>query len=299
MPNKVQNKEHYLNIAQNLDNIANLFRQLTNGKVTLTHVAKTLNMKASQLGPAIFNDSLLQSKLKLKEDSLKIIKLSMSPHEQLIADIFGIRIKDIVVTVSKSQENDINDIILKSLTNKQIYIITALYGLNGKDPFTLSQTANNINISKERVRQIKEKAIRILRYRLTIFYNYPHEIDLNPDSYIGHIRILEKKIIHLDKKLSDAELKVIELQNQLQKNMNDDTIPKFQSIDISRLNLSVRAYNSLKRAGINTLLDIALLDEIKIRTIRNLGEKSIIEIKNILKSYGFELGQLKKSINTK
>lgn len=294
MPNKVQNKEHYLKIAQNLDNIANLFRQLTNSEVTLTHVAKTLNMKASQLGPAMFNDASLQSKLKLKEDSLKIIKLSMSPYEKLIADIYGINIKDIIVTVSKSQEDDINNI-LNSLTNRQLTIITALYGLDGKEPSTQSQVGHDINITSERVNQIKQKILRIVRYKLTAFYNYPHEFDLNPESPIGHIRLLEKEIIQLNEKLSYAESIVTKLQNQLQKkiNINNDTISEFQSIDIAQLNLSVRAYNSLTRAGIKTLLDIALLDEMKLRQIRNLGNKSITEIKNALHNYGFELGQNK------
>lgn len=290
MPNEIQNKEHYLNIANNLDNIANLFRQMTQGNVTLTNVAKTLNMGASQLGPAMFKDSRLKSKLKLTDDLLKLIKESMSPHERLISDIYQINIKDIIITISDIQENEINNIILNSLTDKQIIIIAKLYGLNGEKPSTLSQIGDDINITPERVRQIKAKAIRKLRYRLTAFYEYSNENIQDPASYEGQIQILENKITQLNKQLLNAELKVNHLEIQLQKKSNNNDPTK---INIEDLNLSTRSYGCLKRANINTLMHLASLDETQLHKIRNLGEKSINEIKNILKIHGFKLGQYK------
>ena len=56
---------------------------------------------------------------------------------------------------------------------------------------------------------------------------------------------------------------------------------------IEQLNLSARAYNGLKRAGINTLGDISSLSRDQLLEIKNLGNKSVDEICNTVKSFGY------------
>ncbi len=56
---------------------------------------------------------------------------------------------------------------------------------------------------------------------------------------------------------------------------------EFLRIEVAELNLSVRSYNCLKRAGCNTIGDILALtdeDENGLRKIRNLGKRSEEEI---------------------
>ncbi len=52
---------------------------------------------------------------------------------------------------------------LSSLTGRESDIITYYYGLNGEDAMTLEEIGEKFNITRERVRQIKEKATRRLR----------------------------------------------------------------------------------------------------------------------------------------
>lgn len=59
-------------------------------------------------------------------------------------------------------------------------------------------------------------------------------------------------------------------------------------ITIDELELSVRSYNSLKRAGISTVGDLVLKTEDEIMRTRNLGLKSFEEIKNKLNSLGLD-----------
>ena len=56
---------------------------------------------------------------------------------------------------------------------------------------------------------------------------------------------------------------------------------------IEELDLSVRSYNCLKRAGINTVEDLTLRREEEMMKVRNLGRKSLDEVCNKLKSLGF------------
>ncbi|MEN3015313.1 MAG: DNA-directed RNA polymerase subunit alpha [bacterium] len=61
------------------------------------------------------------------------------------------------------------------------------------------------------------------------------------------------------------------------------------SKNIKDLNLSSRTYNSLKRIGISTLADLINYTEDDLITVRNLGGKSIQEIKQKLSELGLSL----------
>ena len=61
---------------------------------------------------------------------------------------------------------------------------------------------------------------------------------------------------------------------------------KAKEILIDELNLATRTINALKKHNIKTLNDLAELDEDRLVSIRNLGEKSIAEIKKLLKKEG-------------
>ncbi len=58
---------------------------------------------------------------------------------------------------------------------------------------------------------------------------------------------------------------------------------------IEELDLSVRSFNCLKRAGINTVKDLINKSEEEMMKVRNLGKKSLEEVKNKLISLGFDL----------
>ncbi|MGI6559284.1 MAG: DNA-directed RNA polymerase subunit alpha [Limnochordia bacterium] len=60
---------------------------------------------------------------------------------------------------------------------------------------------------------------------------------------------------------------------------------------IEELDLSVRSYNCLKRAGINTVEELTKRTEQDIMKVRNLGKKSLQEIKEKLEALGLSLRQ--------
>ncbi len=68
----------------------------------------------------------------------------------------------------------------------------------------------------------------------------------------------------------------------------DDVEEKVLKLTIEELDLSVRSYNCLKRAGINTVEQLTLNSEQDMLKVRNLGKKSLDEVKKKLSEY--ELG---------
>lgn len=63
----------------------------------------------------------------------------------------------------------------------------------------------------------------------------------------------------------------------------------YAAMGIEELDLSVRSYNCLKRAGINTVKELSEMTEIKLTRVRNLGNNCVIEIKEKLAKLGLTL----------
>ncbi len=64
---------------------------------------------------------------------------------------------------------------------------------------------------------------------------------------------------------------------------------KVLEMSIEELDLSVRSYNCLKRAGINTVEDLANKTEEEMMKVRNLGRKSLEEVLNKMTDLGLAL----------
>jgi DNA-directed RNA polymerase subunit alpha len=68
-----------------------------------------------------------------------------------------------------------------------------------------------------------------------------------------------------------------------------ETPPNEWDIPVETLNLSVRSFNCLKRAGISKVSELLDLTEDEIMKMRNFGKKSLDEIKQVLSERGLSL----------
>ena len=69
----------------------------------------------------------------------------------------------------------------------------------------------------------------------------------------------------------------------------DDKKEKVLEMTIEELDLSVRAYNCLKRAGINTISELVPRNQEDMMKVRNLGRKSLEEVEQKLEALGLSL----------
>ena len=81
---------------------------------------------------------------------------------------------------------------------------------------------------------------------------------------------------------------VSEVGNFMAEKNNDDKA-KVLDLTIDELDLSVRSFNCLKRAGINTVEDLINKSEEDMMKVRNLGRKSLEEVIAKLDSFGYSL----------
>lgn len=86
-----------------------------------------------------------------------------------------------------------------------------------------------------------------------------------------------ENFLHLDEKFDNVDL------------VKENVAPKedtFENANIEDLDLSVRSYNCLKRAGIQTVQELIQKTEADMMKVRNLGKKSLVEVKVKLEERG-------------
>jgi DNA-binding CsgD family transcriptional regulator len=163
--------------------------------------------------------------------------------------------------------------------------------LRFKDKMTLEKCGKIYGVTRERIRQIEAKALRKLRHptRANMIKSVPlTELQAKHSEYMK----LQNEYEWLKKAFESLEKAFESLAAQ--KTEPGVIIPSVERAillekTIEELDLSVRSFNCLKRAGKNTLRDISEMTEGELMKVRNLGRKSYEEIIAKLKEHGLVL----------
>lgn len=149
---------------------------------------------------------------------------------------------------------------------------------------TLEQCGKEYGVTRERIRQIEAKALRKLRHpsRLNAIRAVPlTELQAKHGEYCelqNHYEWLRKAFETLTAQKAEPGV-IIPMAKQAE----------LLETPLNEMDLSVRSYNCLRRAGKGTLRDITEMTEGELMTVRNLGRKSYEEIVAKLKEYGLGL----------
>ena len=173
------------------------------------------------------------------------------------------------------------------LTSREEYCVCKYF----KEYKTLEEIGKELNISKERIRQILRKAVLKIRhklYRLDLERQIEKENEIKEKSQkardldlMQHRQEIAQKFLASGNYDSECviEFGEISLKNHLGNNQYKDT-------SIDDLDLSVRSYNCLRRAGIFNLSELLEKTEWEMMKVKNLSRKSLKEIENKLRDLG-------------
>ena len=134
----------------------------------------------------------------------------------------------------------------------------------------------NLTVENTRVGQITDYD----KLTLDIFTNGA----LEPDEAVSLAAKVLYDHLELFINLSEAAREV-----EVMTEKDDDDKGKALEMNIDELELSVRSYNCLKRAGINTVQELVNKTPEDMMKVRNLGRKSLEEVLAKLKELGLEL----------
>ena len=163
---------------------------------------------------------------------------------------------------------------LAGLSERERYVLEQRYGYRG-DPVKQADLAAELNISRTRVGQIENNAIRKIRQpypRIKMLQEYlPTVVSHEKDNFYSRffIKLFRLKPEHILHILQAGPSK--EAPEQLPEEITP-------SSSIECLELSIRSFNGLIRAGVHTVQDLMNLSEEDLSKIPNLGKKSLAEI---------------------
>ena len=137
-----------------------------------------------------------------------------------------------------------------------------------KDGMTYQRIAELNGCSREGVRQKVKKGLHCLKHPLR--YNMIYTVSIPT-----HFKVVKE----------NAALKGKIRKYEIQLNTKNAD-KELENISIEDLDLSVRSYNCLKRAGIDNLKQLLAKDEDDLYRIKNLGMTSLREIKEKVAKFG-------------
>ncbi len=106
---------------------------------------------------------------------------------------------------------------------------------------------------------------------------------VSPEEAIGMASKILVNQLGIFTRLTDQPVGVVEEE------LDPGLAGKTGEMTIDELDLSVRAYNCLKRAGINTVAELVIRDQEDMMKVRNLGKKSLEEVEQKLGLIGLSL----------
>jgi len=180
--------------------------------------------------------------------------------------------------------------VLYTLSDREREIICCRY----KEGLTLEETGKRFDLTRERIRQIEAKALRKLKHPTRQQYLQKGVIGLMEElSEAKALKLIESEKAKIYLEGFDACRK--ELEDKLNStNENSDSSASavhliVASDPIEVLDLSVRSYNALKRAKVDTIGQIAGLSVNRLKRIRNIGASSVCEILKKMNLAGYKL----------
>jgi len=241
----------------------------------------------------------------VKEDVTEII-LNL---KSVILKIFGDEPKRLYIDIEEAGEVYAGDIQADSdveIINKDLHIATLEEG--AKLSMELTCDIGRGYVSAERNKELLKPPIGVIAvdsiYSPVVKVNYAVE-----NTRVGQITDYDKLTLEVwtdgttsaqeavslaAKILNEHLLLFADLSDEVQDTeimvvKSDSRKEKVLEMTIDDLDLSVRSYNCLKRAGINTVEDLTTKSGEDMMKVRNLGRKSLDEVIAKLSSLGLEL----------
>lgn len=177
-------------------------------------------------------------------------------------------------------------IIKKTLTEREGRVLDMRY----KRYMTMAAIGEEYGLRAERIRQIEAKAVRKLRHPSRSRY-----ILMGMEGYINYLRdtAVDERLREYKKEIISLEKKIAELTDtEYEEEKNE-----LENAPLAELDLSVRTFNILYRAGYSTVKELLDADAEKIVSLPNLGLKNFSDLIDVLseKGFGWKSAELSKS----
>ena len=168
--------------------------------------------------------------------------------------------------------------VMKDLTDRERECVYKYY----RDGRTLRDIGKDYDVTTERIRQVLSRARRRLRNPARVKYITKGYRIASQDVYNKYKAMVLEEIKRAQVDAWEISHKEAE---KLRLNAEAEKAQEMLRTDIGDLDISVRSYNCLKRAGVNTLGELMEVRH-DLKKIRNLGTKCEWELLEVLRGRG-------------
>lgn len=224
------------------------------------------------------------------------------PLIAFINNIFGDKDNLDSVKIIDSGKVDINEI-FSILPEKHREVLELHYGLNNKGEHSFAKIGEKLNISRARSEIIHRKAMNKIKTSSMLSKLADIKVDISEEAFdkfsrryyerMGIFRSIETN--KLDEGLKEELLNIVnkginkkeDVENIKKESESDENITAPKAIE--NLNLSIKTYNALKRAGINSIDGICQKSDDDLLKLDRIGLKGVEEIAEKLKVFNLRL----------
>ena len=178
------------------------------------------------------------------------------------------------------------------LTEREVRVVRMRFGI-GESRRTLKEIGQVVSVGAERVRQIQVRALQEM-YRFGKLIGRIKDVDYFSDLTSKQIEMLLKvwnPRLFIENNRSSAGTKKIVTSNKEEGQILKEDLSSVLARRLDSLGLSTRSRNALEAEDIYYLYELVEKTEMELRKIPNLGSKSLIDVKTVLISLDWELGQ--------
>ncbi|MBO0343081.1 MAG: RNA polymerase sigma factor RpoD/SigA [Bacteroidota bacterium] len=144
-----------INVISKINEVTTKFEQSHQRSPTADEISELIDFSLSEIQLCLEHSSWPIS----MDKSLRPEEEGFSLYDLIESDGFNSPDQSLVNTSLQIEVNGI----LELLSNKEAYVIKMLYGICGENPLGIEQIAHDLDLTTERIRQIKIKALKRLR----------------------------------------------------------------------------------------------------------------------------------------
>lgn len=290
---KAEKKEKLDRMIDKMQRILAALNEIRDNNVTETAVLKKYGLDYKTFRNMVYDhdwDATTRvdgRKKKRSAEKVEGVVPTRSWAEDLFVEVY--RVKDCSIPIPDDVTERLEEVI-SELPGDLPKVIFMLY----RDGLTLKEAGEELQKSGERIRQLKERALRMLRnQRRTAFMLIGES---GKEMYISRVRaeelrekaendytcrVMRKEIERLDR--------LIYAKNKILKD-EKERIP-IEDWSTLGINLSVRAFNALKKANVQTFGQLLAMTYGDLKRIRNMGQKTADEVAEEVGRAGFRLAE--------
>lgn len=298
----IRDTEKLARARDNLRAIADDIQAVIDGQATQKAVANAHGMDPNTFSRMLRTrfEPYVKKEIVAAGDVPGLLNAAMGPADRMMADILGVELKDDALAVLPEFDPELLLYVAgTTLTEREAHAMELKYGYGRADrPHGNQEIGREFYVTGERAREICAKALRKMRHPSRLKKVFPMLtdigsilVDTSQSALADAARGLTETVTAVSRASQMRELAGAieksgyrpELMDAGRQLLTEGTGVPFRdpaSITLEDMDVSVRAYNCCKRAGLNTAKDILDAGTEKLMAVRNLGRRGMEEVRD-------------------